>query len=417
MGLKVINLYSENIKRLRAVDITPQGSTVIISGKNEQGKSSILDSIWLACKYSAASKEIPNPIRDGEDHALIVLNLGEYTVTRQFRLNDEEQITTRLTVERSNGDVVKSPQALIDSFIGSLSFDPLEFMRQAPKQQREMLAEISKLNLAELDANYKKLFEERTGLNREIKSLSSNIVNIAPPTDTTALVEEDPATLFKELEDAKDEWNVALQLVATRESVQLEIAAIEGKLHALRTKLNEINHHVVNSPTPDSCKNKVDSLTDRMKRISEINGRIKEAKFYHDTNEKIKKAQNRTSEIETEIQTIKAERAKAIEEAELPIEGLLIEDEGVTFKGQALSQLSTSQQIKISMVLAMAANPELRIIRIKDGSLLDKENLALIDEIAKNGDFQVWIECVDDSGKMGFYIEDGKIAATNECIT
>jgi hypothetical protein len=67
------------------------------------------------------------------------------------------------------------------------------------------------------------------------------------------------------------------------------------------------------------------------------------------------------------------------------------------------------------MVLAMAANPELRVIRIKDGSLLDADNLALIDEIAKNGDFQVWIECVDSTGKVGFYIEDGEIAAVNEC--
>ena len=69
------------------------------------------------------------------------------------------------------------------------------------------------------------------------------------------------------------------------------------------------------------------------------------------------------------------------------------------------------------MVLAMAANPELRVIRIKDGSLLDSENLALIDEIAKGGDFQVWIECVDGSGKMGFYIEDGRVAVVNECTT
>ena len=57
----------------------------------------------------------------------------------------------------------------------------------------------------------------------------------------------------------------------------------------------------------------------------------------------------------------------------------------------------------------MAINPELRVIRVNDGSLLDKKHMAIIEKMAKEKDFQVWLECVDESGTVGIYIEDGEI--------
>ena len=45
--MKIIELQAENVKRLKAVDITPDGTLQIIGGRNAQGKSAVLDSIWL----------------------------------------------------------------------------------------------------------------------------------------------------------------------------------------------------------------------------------------------------------------------------------------------------------------------------------------------------------------------------------
>ena len=59
----------------------------------------------------------------------------------------------------------------------------------------------------------------------------------------------------------------------------------------------------------------------------------------------------------------------------------------------------------------MALNPALKIILIKDGSLLDEEGIKTVTEIAKGKDYQLWIECVKDSPGCGIYIEDGEIKA------
>ena len=74
------------------------------------------------------------------------------------------------------------------------------------------------------------------------------------------------------------------------------------------------------------------------------------------------------------------------------------------------SQASASEQIRVSLAMAMALNPKLRVIRILDGSLLDAENLALIAEMATEHDFQVWIERVSDTSGVGVVIEDGQVA-------
>jgi hypothetical protein len=62
----------------------------------------------------------------------------------------------------------------------------------------------------------------------------------------------------------------------------------------------------------------------------------------------------------------------------------------------------------------MSANPKLRVLRIKDGSLLDENGLKLITEMADKNDYQVWVETVNTSGNVGVYLEDGSVVSTPE---
>ena len=41
--MKIIELRASNVKRLKAIEITPDGTMQIIGGRNAQGKSSLLD--------------------------------------------------------------------------------------------------------------------------------------------------------------------------------------------------------------------------------------------------------------------------------------------------------------------------------------------------------------------------------------
>src|SRR3990167_5105234 len=106
--MKIIQLKSENIKKLKAVELTfdPKENVVVVSGKNGQGKTSLLDSIW----YALCGKDVvpSKPIREGADKASITVDLGDYVVSRTFT-----EKGSYLTVESKDGAKYPSPQAML----------------------------------------------------------------------------------------------------------------------------------------------------------------------------------------------------------------------------------------------------------------------------------------------------------------
>ena len=102
--------------------------------------------------------------------------------------------------------------------------------------------------------------------------------------------------------------------------------------------------------------------------------------------------------------------ADALAAATMPVDGLGFDDHGVTFNGVPFGQASAAEQIRVSLAMAMALNPSLRVIRILDGSLLDADSMAAIAAMAKAGDYQVWVERVADDADTAVVIEDGSVA-------
>ena len=99
----------------------------------------------------------------------------------------------------------------------------------------------------------------------------------------------------------------------------------------------------------------------------------------------------------------------------MPIDGLGFDENGVTYKGIPLSQCATSEALKVGCYVVISAmkqqaGDQVSVIIIKDGSLLDEDNLKTLEDISAKEGVQFWIEIVDTSGEKGIYIEDGMIA-------
>ena len=135
--MKIISLSASNVKKLSAVEIVPKSNLVQITGKNGQGKSSILDSIWWAL---GGTKNIQSqPVRNGEEQAIIRLDLGSLVVTRKIGKGES------LTVENAEGARFQSPQSMLDALLGELTFDPLAFSKMKAADQANELRRIAKL--------------------------------------------------------------------------------------------------------------------------------------------------------------------------------------------------------------------------------------------------------------------------------
>ena len=187
--MRIITLRAENVKRLRAVEITPEGDVVVISGRNAQGKSSVLDAIWMALGGGAGAKETTHPIREGEKKASVTLDLGDLIVTRKWTLKGTTlEVSAR---EHEDGGITNttgtvrysSPQAVLDGLIGRLSFDPLAFANQGAKDQLATLLDVVDLPFdpAALDARRREVFEARTDVNRDVRTLEGQLAGISVP--------------------------------------------------------------------------------------------------------------------------------------------------------------------------------------------------------------------------------------------
>jgi hypothetical protein len=111
----------------------------------------------------------------------------------------------------------------------------------------------------------------------------------------------------------------------------------------------------------------------------------------------------------SDIERLDTERQRAIGAVKMPIPDLGFGTDGVLYRGLPLEQASSAEQIKVSMSMAMALNPTLRVVQIRAGSLLDDSSLKIVQDLADANQYQVWMEVVATGGEGGVTIVDGTV--------
>lgn len=409
--MRIVKLVAENIKKLRVVEISPDGHMVHLTGPNGGGKSSTLDAIYMAL---AGAKAIPSePVRQGETQARVTLDLGEIVVTRKFKRDG----ASTLTVEAANGARFPSPQAMLDSLLGALTFDPLAFARMDGKAQLEALRKLVPLavDIDALDRQNALDYQTRTERNRLASDLKAQADAIAVPEGLPAAF-VDVEGLLQEMQEA-GQRNVEIQRRAdNRSRLSQQIADWLTEAAALRAQADQLAQQAAAEQArldqADALPEPVDTaaLRARIQEGQEINRHL-EAK----TRRKILLDRRVTAvqqaEDLTEAMTKRtAEKQAAIAAAPMPVEGLAFGDGEVLYRGVPFAQASSAEQLRVSVAIAMAANPKLRVLRVKDGGLLDETSLAVLAEMAEAHDYQVWIETAG-THRPGIVMEDGMVKA------
>jgi len=422
--MKILKLTAENIKKLRVVEITPAGNVIEVTGPNGAGKSSVLDAIYYAL---GGSREIPTqPIRKGALKAHVTLDLGEITVTRKFTQGGGGS----LTVEAKDGSRFASPQKMLDELLGKLTFDPLAFTRMDAKTQLEQLRGMVQLDIDidQLDRENAADFEKRTEIARSIKSVQAQADAITFDDDTP----DDPideSSLLAEMENAAKR-NGEIELERTRrtnqvqqisdrirdaERIRIEAQDLKRRIASIEERAAQMDAETENIR---NALNGLPALPDPVD-VAEIRELITAARYMNEHIERKRvKAKLRADVAGARADHDKLSRAmdrrheqkqEAIQNAKMPIAGLSFGEGEVLYRGLPFNQASGAEQLRISTAVAMAANPKLRVLRIQDGSLLDEKSMGLLGELAIANDYQVWIERVDSSGKVGVVMEDGEV--------
>lgn len=444
MSLKILNLKIENVKKLVAVDITPSKNLITIFGKCEQGKTTILDAIWMAL----GGKTEEQPIRKGQKKASIRLDLGELIVTRIFT-----ESGSRLTVTTKGGNKFSSPQAVLDKLLGELTFDPLAFARgtnTADKHRRaEMLLRVVDINVDTqklekisgvavekisnpidmLNIAYKSVFDERTLTNRDLDKAKKTIEDYADvdPVDPVSVVELVTEKERLEKINRDNAKNVAeyQDQVAHSAILEKDKATISNKIEDLEEQLKiakdnlskKINEIISHEESLKAKKFAIGSQKDE--DLTEINTRIANA---DETNKKAQRyaekqkiqngidiSQADSDALTTKLDAIKKYKKEIMENTKFPIPNLDFANNGVIFEGLPFEQASSAQRYRISVAIGMALNPDLRVMLFDGGESLDDDQMKIVENLAAENDYQIWMTKVDGDCSVGIYTEDGEI--------
>ena len=449
--MKIIQLTAENVKRLRAVQIAPTGNLVPITGKNAQGKSSVLDCI---CYALGGERAIPEqPIREGTAKAEIKLDLGEIVVTRTFTHKG-----SYLKVQSKEGLEWKSPQKILDQLLGKFSFDPWAFIQLGEAKQKEVLLSIVTVPLsverlrkisgiaveqngadpiAKLNTVYKTIYDQRTDHNRNAKRIEASIAAILIPAGMESVQSVSVTGLFEERKRLEEENRMnekvredfeglkrrrgeleenRARLETEREEILARLVALEDSLRQAQSSIDEAESLVQNA------EERVGSLQDhdfsgideRMAKADETNRVAGEIKKKLDLEAELARETEDANRCTERIEAITSYKSELMEETNFPIKGLDFSRGTIAYNGIPLSQASAAERLRVSMAIAMALNPKLKVIRIEQGSLLDQDSWRIIEEMALENDYQVWIEKVADKPGDGIYIYDGRIIEMTE---
>lgn len=432
--MKIIEFRAENVKKLSLVHFKPELTKplVIIAGKNGQGKSSLLDAVEMAI---GGESHIPSkPLRRGQDKGSIDLDLGEYRVRRTFTPEGGT-----LTLWNRDGLKQPSPQAILNDLFNRHTFDPLAFKNAKPAERTDMLKQLLGLDFTGLDQEKTTVFDERTAVNRDIKS-KETLIRANPRAEGAPAEEQSTAAIVDEQKKAseKNAANQQLRSVVTSrrgqlnvqnsavttavkrvDEITLEIVTLKKKLLVAditmreeQAKAKTLQDELTAAETAVTGLQDIDlsPFAQRIRDLEQTNGKVRRNKEIDRHVADLTNYRRKAETLTDRLSAIERQKKEMIAAAKFPVAGLGLSDANeVTFNDIPFDQVNTADQLRVSVAIGLVLNPKLRVLMIHQGNDLDDDNLKLVAEMAAVADAQIWIERVSTSGEVSLILEDGHV--------
>jgi predicted ATPase len=416
-----IALRVEGYKRITVAEAhfdPDTGGVVVVSGENEQGKSSFLDA-YEALIAGRNAPKVKRPINTSSKQARIIGTFrGDDGVVIVVERVYRENGTTAITV-RQDGLRVEKAETILSRFYSHIAIDPHGFARLPSKEQVDTLVKLTGFDPEPLDTEHRNVFATRTEVGQTIKRLTGTLesygdehTDLEPAIDvaaTSAQLQEAHAQL-RAADNMEQERVLAEDLVSRREA---EVARLQAELitagHALETARDVMGVAQIaarNAPRPD-----VAPLQAKLASAEAHNALVRDQEARQRVADELAGEVAKREALTQRLAGIAKRKADGFAGVEMPVEGLTIEDGEVVLNGTPFSQTSPGGRLRTSVLIAMALNPDLRAIIIRDGALLDKANRKIIADVATERDYMVLMELVGTDDESGIVFEDGKIVS------
>lgn len=419
MSVTITALEAENVKRIKAVALTPAPTGLtLVGGNNNQGKTSVLDALALAL---GGDRFRPNAAqRDGAvapAHLKVTLSNG-VIVERKGK-------NSTLTVTDPTGR--RSGQQLLNAFIEPLALDLPRFMEASDKEKADILLRIIGIGteLHVRDLEIKSLYDKRTftgQLAQQKKHFAEELIYYpeAPeePVSASDLIHQQQEILARNGENQRKR-NQLVQLTDLLERQKKVVADLEFQLSTEKQRLTTMQADVKIAQT--SAENLQDESTAELeasiRSIEETNQKVRanlekaraedEAAQYASDYDKLTEA----------ITQKRADRMALLNGADLPLPELSVEDGALTYKGKHWRDMSGSDQLRVAAAIVRRLNPDCGFVLLDKLEQMDMTTLTEFGRWLEAEHLQAIATRVSTGSECQIIIEDGMVKDAEPPVT
>jgi len=434
-GLKLISAEIVNFKNISHKSVDFGGKSAIIVGANGVGKSSLIQAILSPVN----SKMVPSKaIKNGEEKASVELQLsgvlnGEKQTFNIAAYFTEKNQKGRIVISDEDGGNIPGSKGMVESIVGSIGFDILEFIglgltpegkpsKAGIKKQIEtlkgFLPQEAQKSLHDLDLERVTIYDNRTEINKDVKSNQAKLDNMEMDPElidkySKKLDDTDVKAKMGKIGEEVSAYDRVVKGVADKkiqhQEMHDEIVALQARVDQMKANAVEFDKSINKGEKWLEGRERpsMESLSKELEDINHHNDMHKRVNECMEFDKNVKSFQKESDDITKRLEAIEVEKKELFLANPLPVKDLTFTEDEIQYKNLPFNenQHPSSTIIGVGVKVAMAMNPNLRVLVIKDGSLLDKKVLNFILKLVDKKGYQVFIEMVDYSGEKDLTIE------------
>lgn len=409
--VKINELLIENVKRVKAVQFEPSADGLtIIGGRNGQGKTSVLDAIAWALGGNNYKPSIPE--RDG---ALVPPNL--HIELSNGLIVERKGKNSTLKVTDPNGN--KSGQQLLNEFVSTLALDLPKFINGSDKDKADSLLKILGIGdvLSQLDTKENQLYAQRTEVGRiaDRKKKAADEMPMYPnvpkePVSATELIKEQQEILARNGENERKRQDAARY---ERMLAETQIAFDEAKAALQKAEQDCLT---ARKSAEDLHDESTAELEKNLAEIEALNIKIRANSTKEAAEIEANNLQQEYDGLTEQIESVREERSKLLDSAELPLQGLSVKDGKLIYNNMLWDGMSGSDQLKVATAIVRKLNPQCGFVLMDKLEQMDLETLREFGAWLKQEGLQVIATRVSTGDECSIIIEDGMVKGDTEAV-
>ncbi|MDO4332614.1 MAG: AAA family ATPase [Eubacteriales bacterium] len=417
--LKINQLEIENVKRIKAVKVEPAANGLtIIGGNNNQGKTSVLDSIAWALggdRYRPSQA-----VRTGS-----VIPPSLHVVMSNGLVVDRKGKNSDLKVTDPSGK--KGGQQLLNEFVSQLALDLPKFMESSGAEKAKILLQI--LGIGEQLTVLEKQETEQYNNRRAIGQIADQKEKFAKeqpyytdvprePVSATDLIKEQQEILAKNGENQRkrDRLN---EITRSKQQTFDEMRRIDSQIAMLEEqKARIIKEYEQAARDEEAAMKTVAELVDEstaeleesISNIEEINRKVRANLDKEKAEDDAREYRRQYDELTKQLADTRDKKLELLKSAPLPLPELSVEDGELVYKGQKWDNMSGSDRLKVSTAIVRKLNPKCGFVLLDKLEQMDLNTLQEFGQWLEAEGLQAIATRVSIGDECSIIIEDGYVA-------